>query len=124
MTLENFIADYSGKALVMANNTNNTQLNNGRILTTAEIQNLVGTSWIYFINDGEVWDYYVSSTFVGRLIAPVVDGPTFKWEKYIDFYGTQGSILYCKVTVNNWRSYCSYMLTLTLMFILIQWINL
>jgi len=59
MTLENFTAVYSGYALVVTNNTNNTQFNNGTVLTTEEMQNIKGKRvWIAVWVYGWFWSWW------------------------------------------------------------------
>lgn len=113
MTRAVFEEEYSGYALFITNNTDNTRLINGTILTNEEMQELVGTDWIYF-SSGGTWTYSASSTFVGTIWAPVVTGDIFTWTDHIDFHGTSGSTLYDTVTVNNWGNNSAYTLRMTL----------
>lgn len=113
MTLADFTAEYSGDALIITNSTNNTQLSAGTVLSSSEMQDLVGSGWEYFTSGG-TWYIDVSSTYVGTLWDTAVVGDPFTWQEHIVFDGTAGSTLYDTVTVTDWGDNIAYILNMTL----------
>jgi parallel beta-helix repeat protein len=104
MTLSDFTAIYSGNTLIITNNTNNTQLNNGTILTTEEMQNIIGGAWVYD----------VPANYVGTLNGPETYIGVLKIGESIDFHGTKGSTLNIKVTPTTWEDTIAYLVQCSL----------
>ncbi|HEX3013556.1 MAG TPA: cysteine peptidase family C39 domain-containing protein [Methanobacterium sp.] len=75
MTLEDFNAIYSGNALVITNDTNNTQLDMGTVLTDEETQNIKGVGWVSTLL-GKAW-YYINK--YGKVVIEATWFDVTKW---------------------------------------------
>ena len=75
MALEDFNAIYSGNALVITNDTNNTQLDMGTVLTDEETQNIKGVGWVSTLL-GKAW-YYINK--YGKVVIEATWFDVTKW---------------------------------------------